>query len=319
MRALSQRTRVQATHLALCAVIAVFAAGRMIGEVHAAPVSLNVGYGLAADFLPAFVAKDEGIFAHNDLDVTLTSFPNTSVIVPAIISGSIRIGASTLPNLVLASEGGLNLVGVSGAARLTKENPRTALLTRKNFSISKAADLIGRKVAVPGINSIFDLFLRKWLIDGGVSPNQVTIVEAPFTRMGDLLKSGQVDAVVAVEPLLSRIVESGSGDRSIDYLSEVSPDVVGSVWATTREWGTANGQTIAAYRKSLGEALDFIKSNPARTKEIEIKYIGFSGATLPTLSLDLRPADFDVFLGISKELGLISQPIDANQMILTGR
>lgn len=282
------------------------------------PMKVIVGYGYAADFLPAFVAQDEGFFAKNQLDVTLKPFPNTSVVIPALVSGGLQMGMSTLPNLLLASQAGLDLVAFAGAARLQKTNPRISLVTRNDFIVTKPEDLIGKKVGILGINSVIDMFFRQWLLSHGVSPAKVAIVETQAVRMGDLLKSGQLDAVTAIEPILSRIVESGQGVRSIDFFSEVHPDVFGSVWAATSEWAKANPAAIAAFRRSLEDGLRFVRDNPERARAIEEKYLHVVGKTEPSFSSVVRPDDFEVVDKIGRELGLITAPIDVKSLVFSG-
>jgi NitT/TauT family transport system substrate-binding protein len=276
---------------------------------------LNVAYGVAADFLPAFVAKDEGIFEKNGLTVTLTRFPNTTVIVPAIVSGNISIGASTLPNIILGGQAGLDLVAISGASRLQKSNPRTQLVTRNGLTVASAKDLVGKRVGVPGINSLFDVYLRKWLLADGVRLNQVTIAEVPFAAMGDLLKTGQLDAAVVVEPLLGRILSSGAGTGSIDFISEVNPDLLGALWSSTRSWANQNASTVRSFQKSLAEGLDYIGQKPERAREIESKYLNFNARTLPSFSLDVKPADFEAVIKVTAELGLLSEAVRADKLI----
>jgi NitT/TauT family transport system substrate-binding protein len=102
---------------------------------------------------------------------------------------------------------------------MDEKHPRSSLVTRSGFSATKAQDFIGKKIARPGINSAIDLIIKKWLLDRGVALSQVTLVETPFTQMGDLLKAGQIDAAFELEPLRTRIIESGAGQKSVDIFS----------------------------------------------------------------------------------------------------
>jgi len=53
---------------------------------------LNVGYSAAsADQLPAWVAKDSGIFAKNGLDVDLIFFTGGTTAILALVSGDVPI------------------------------------------------------------------------------------------------------------------------------------------------------------------------------------------------------------------------------------
>ena len=235
------------------------------------PTQLTLGYGLTSDYLPAYLAKDNGIFERHGLDVTMKAVTSSSLAPPALVSNSLRISQATPPNLLLANDGGMDLVAVAGVGRLTAAHPHTSLVTRPGFTIAKPQDLIGKKIAVPGISSAMDLVLRKWLIDGHVKPAQVTIVEAPFQQMGDLLKSGQLDAAYQFEPLLSRILAAGSAVKSLDIMSSTNPDVLGAIYASTREWASAHRSAVVAFNRSLAEAIAWEKAHPEDAHKIEAK------------------------------------------------
>ena len=53
----------------------------------------------------------------------MMKIPVVNNIPSAIVAGSIQIGMTTVPTLLQADDGGLNLVLVAGAARHTKEHP----------------------------------------------------------------------------------------------------------------------------------------------------------------------------------------------------
>src|SRR5580704_16492161 len=88
---------------------------------------VKIGLGPAVDFLPAFVARDEGFFAKHGLDATLQVLPNPSVVPPMLVSDSVQISYATPPNLLLADDGGLDLVAIAGGARLVKTNAKISL------------------------------------------------------------------------------------------------------------------------------------------------------------------------------------------------
>ncbi len=279
------------------------------------PTELTLGYGLTADYLPAYIAKENGIFAKHGLDVTMKAVTSSSLAPPALVSNSLQISQATPPNLLLANDGGMDLVSVAGVGRLTAAHPHTSLVTHAGFTINKPQDLIGKKIAVPGINSAMDLVLRKWLIDGGVRLNQVTIVEAPFQQMGDMLKSGQLDAAFQFEPLLSRTLKSGSAVKSLDIMSMTNPDVLGAIYMSTREWANAHRQAIKAFNQSLAEAISFAKAHPDEAHKIEAKYIGYSIPGLPDVSLEVKPQDFKFWADVCDEVGVLHRKVDAATLI----
>lgn len=277
---------------------------------------INVGYATATDFLPAFVGKEQGCFAKNGLDVTLTRIQVVSNIPAALVSGSLQIGMSTGTVLLQAVDGGLELVTVAGATRMLKDNPTISLVVRNGVEIKTAADLKGKKVGVPGINSVTDVMLRKWLKNNGVRVEDVTFIETPFPQMNDLLKAGTIDAVTAAEPIRSRIVGAGTGYRAPEeYYVAVHPDTVLAFWIASSQWAKSNPDVIKKFRTCLSEGLAFIKQSPEKAKEIEKQYLGFNTPVLPTLTADAKPEDFTFFVNLSKEFGLIRKDVDVKTLV----
>ena len=180
--------------------------------------------------------------------------------------------------MLQAREGGLDLVGIAGATRMVKANPSMSLVVRKGVDIKTAADVKGKKIGVPGVNSVADVMFRKWLKNNGVKLEDVTFIETPFPQMPDLLKGGTVDGVVAVEPIRSRIVGSDIGYRiPEEFYVAVHPDYAADVLVGDRARGrkrTRRSSRISA--PACAEGLAFVKANPEKAKEIEKKYLGFN-------------------------------------------
>jgi len=280
------------------------------------PTPLKIGLGPAVDFLPAFVARDQGIFAKHGLNVTLQIVPTPSVVPPMLVSDSVQIAYATPPNILLANEGGLDLVAVAGGARLVKSNAKISFVTRAGVTFAKAEDLKEHRVGVPGFNSIIDMFLRKWLITHNVPVAQVRIVETPMLQMGDLLKSGQIDAATPIEPIRGRIVASGAAARSVDFFSEVNPDVLGSFWMSTRDWATKHKAEVDAFRASLLDGIAFINAHPDEAHASEQKGMGFVDPTaMATFATTLDAKDFEFVAKLGLELGVMKQPVDASKLI----
>jgi NitT/TauT family transport system substrate-binding protein len=299
----------------LLALVAALLGLAPIGGAAAEAVKIAVGYPRAAEFLPAFVAQDTGLFEKHGLDVTLTAVSVTSIIPQALLSNSFQIAAGTVPNLMLATEGGLDLVAVMGATRMTRGYPTVSLMVRAGTLFTGPEDLRGKKVGVPGLSSNMDLMLRKWLLDRRIDLGQVTFVELSFAQMADVLKSGQVDAVAAIEPTRSRISASGIGVRVADYGADLVEDVLGALWLTTRLWADANPETLDAFRGAYGDALGFIKTDPERAKQIELKYLGFNGPRFPVFSTELKVEDFSFYHDMGRQVGLIMTAPDPAKLI----
>jgi NitT/TauT family transport system substrate-binding protein len=284
--------------------------------VAAEPVKVAIGYPPASDFLAAYVAKEQGIFAKHNIDATLIKIPVVTNIPSAIVSGSIQIGMTTIPVVLQADDGGLNLVLIAGAARHTKAHPFISLMARSDIKYSKPSDLIGKTVGVPGINSVIDVMFRKWLLNNHVPLDKVKVVEGPLPQLPDMLKSGSVDYVCIVDPLRTRIVATKIGYIAAEYFAEVNPDVLVSAWMAGGDWVKKNPEAVKGFRASLDEGLEFIRQHPDEARTIEKKYIGYNSPSFPTFNNKVRPEDLNFFIEVGKELHLYRSKLDPRKIVV---
>ena len=275
-----------------------------------------MGYVTASDFVPLLVAKEKGFFEKRGLDVEPKRIPIITNIPPALVSGDLQIGSSTMPLLLQANDGGLDMRLVAGAARHLKETSKIVLMVRSTLRIEKPEDLKGKKIGVAGFNSTMDVFVRKWLKLKGVDPKDVTFVEAAFPQMPDLLKGGTVDAVTITEPMRSIAQNSGAGYVFADYVAEYFPDLLMVGYIATGDWAMKNPAAIKAFRDAMDESIAFIAANKDETKAIEQKVLGFTSNAPAAFKTAVKPDDLDVYITVGKELGLYRSALDPKKMIM---
>ena len=275
----------------------------------------NIGYIGAADFTPLFVAKDKGFFQKHGLDATLTRIQIAPNVGPAVMSGDLQIGMGTAPNLLHAAEGGLPLVAIAGASRMKKENPIAGLVGRTGLSVKTAADLRGKKIASPGLNTMLTELLEKWLYDNKITRDQVTLVEVVFPQQHDMLKSGTVDAAITIEPFRSRMISDGTGFKIADYVGEVNADIIAVLWMARSDWAGANPEAVRAFRQGYADAIEWCVKNPDESKKILAKYIGFASPVLPDYGVEVKLSDLEFFEKIERQLGKLRQPVDVRKLV----
>jgi NitT/TauT family transport system substrate-binding protein len=156
---------------------------------------------------------------------------------------------------------------VAAATYQSKANPTIGVMAREGSNIKTAADIRGKRVGVPGLNGGNHIVMMKWLKNNGVDPKDVTVVEASFPQMGDLLKGGQIDVAIPVEPFISRIQQTNAG-----YLVAV-PTIVDSFlesfYIMNRDFIQKNPKAAGDFRESIREAVAWIgrtKPRPARPR-----------------------------------------------------
>ena len=278
--------------------------------------AINVGYIGTAELMPLIAAKEKGIFDKHGLDVTITRIQLASNVPSAIVAGNLQIGMGTGPMLLQTADAGLGFVAIAAIAHMTRQDPPASLVARSGFKVSSAADLKGHRIGVPGFNSMFHVIFQKWLLDHGVQPKEVSMIEAVFPQMGDQLKGGTLDAVLVIEPFRSRIIGSGVATKVSDFVAEVNPDIVSAYWMAKADWVASNAATVRAFREAYAEGIDWCLKNRNETQAMEVKILGAPAPSVPTYRAQISAADFEPYARMGQELHLFRQAIDVNKLVV---
>lgn len=288
----------------------------------AAPTQVRAVYIPVVTWLPAWVAKDEGLFVKHGLEVSLMATQNLSVL-PGTVGRQFDIVPSTPPDLIKAVANGIDVVAVAGEAIETARHPTTDVMVRKDSGIADAKDLKGKVIATPTMGGVIHVSVLYWLKQNGVDPNSIRTVEVPFPNMADQLKAGRVDAVEALEPFVGQLRASGNLALG-DPLLSVGDHVLFPFWISQGAWARTHGKVIAAWIAALQDARSFIEEKPAETRAILAKYSGLSEAVVqkvpyPEYSFTIRPGELDVWVKVLLGLGLIDKPIDEARLVTAAK
>ena len=292
----------------------------LLAPLAAAQTKITLGYTGANAFVAAFVAKDQGFFAKRGLDVTMQLVPVGSTIPAAMAGGSLQVGTLTPPAFLLAVEGGIETQIVAAATFQSKANITTGVVAREGTNIKAPADFRGKRVGVPGLNGVNHVTFMKWLKDRGTEPRQVTFVEAFFPQMGDLLKGGQVDAVLPVEPFLGRIVQSKVGYVVAPYAAEVSDNYLESFYIMTRDFMQKNPKAADAFKESIREAVAWIGKNEEAARKTQVTYLKLPEAIamsirMPTLTVDIQVKDLQFWIDLCRDFGITKGTATVQQVL----
>jgi NitT/TauT family transport system substrate-binding protein len=287
-----------------------------------AATKIRLMYTAVSGYSACYIAKDQGFFAKRGLDVDLILAPQGGAIIEGLVSGSAEIGTPTPTVFLQALDSGLDQVALA-ATNAFPEQSKSGVLARSDSNIHGAADLIGKKVGVPGINGLLDVVFRKWLADKGIDTKRVTYVEASFPQMSDMLRAGTVDAVVAVDPFYSRIIEQKTGYLVDNYTSVLPDGTIASVYSATGAWAKAHADAVKAFQGALSEAAAFSKvaANAAAVRDSIAHYTKLPAAVvaslpIPNLVAEIKPSDLDFWLKVMKERGMLNGTPDPAKAVV---
>src|SRR3990172_1996227 len=230
---------------------------------------LNVGYSaISADQLPAWVAKEAGIFSRNGLDVDLIFFSGGTTSILALVSGDVPITQVSGPGLINGVWEGSD--GFFIAAGMTSLN----YVLRGKPGLKTAEQLKGGTVAISRFGSATDSIARFALKKIGLTPGKdVTIVQVGSgpARLGAAL-TGKVSAAV-INPPSSFLAER----RGLAVVADVAQ--MGLVFqhtgaATTKRFIREHQDVVRRYVKSHVEAVHRIWTDKEATVKALGKYMG---------------------------------------------
>ena len=223
---------------------------------------INVGYSaISGDQLPAWVAKEAGIFQKNGLDAQLIFFTGGTTAVMALVSADTPMsqvaGAAVVNSVLAGSDAVLIVGGITSLNYYLMAQPQ----------IKTPEQLRGGSVAISRFGSASDFIARFALSKIGLTPGKdVTLVQIGSTgaRM-DATMAGRVQATV-INPPASFIGQK----RGMTVLADLPK--LGLIYqhtsaATTRKYIRENPDIVRRYVKSQVEAVHRIYTD----KEISIK------------------------------------------------
>jgi NitT/TauT family transport system substrate-binding protein len=292
-------------------------------SAHQAPAQTTkvvVGYTATADFASGFIALDQGLFKKRGLDVEFKLVPLNSQLPAAVQSDSITMGGTTVSVLLQAIDGGLDHVAVAGSGVTWKGQDSFGAVVRADVPYAKPEDFIGKKVGAPGIGAFLQVLFRNWLLDSGVDYKKVTFVEVSFPQMADVLKGGNVDAVVTGEPIMGRIVSAGIGKQVTTFTDNLKGDLPIIVYSATRKWAEANPAAVKAFQEAIVEGAAIANKDPAAVRTSVANYIKMPPEVIASMKLgrwqaDVTEAGMAGWVEIMKKQDMLRTAIDAKKII----
>jgi NitT/TauT family transport system substrate-binding protein len=241
----------------------------VVSPASAQLASVAVGYSaLSGDQLPAWVAKETGIFEKNGLDVQVIFFTGGSTAILALVSGDVPITQVSGPGLVTSALAGSEAVFIAGG--MTSLN----YVLMGKPGVKTAEELKGGTVAISRFGSATDTIARFALKKIGLTPGKdVTIVQVGSgpDRLGAAL-TGRVTAAVINPP--SSFQAEKKGMTVIADVAKMGLVFQHTAPATTRKYIREHHDLVRRYVKAHVEAVHRMWTDRETTIKVLGKYMG---------------------------------------------
>jgi len=232
-------------------------------------IKINVGYSaISGDALPAWVAKDAGIFEKNGLDVQPVFFTGGTTAVMALVSVDTPIaqlaGPAVVNSVMAGSDATLIVGGVTSLNYYLQTRPE----------IKSPEQLRGGSVAISRFGSASDFIARYALTKIGLTPGKdVTIVQiGSTTARVDAVLAGRVQATVVNPP--ASIIAQKRGMNTLADLPKLGLVYQHTAAATTKKYIREHRDIVRRYVKSQIEAVHRIYTDKDAAIRALARFIG---------------------------------------------
>ena len=174
--------------------------------------TVKVAYSPTTANGPLYIAKEEGYFAEQGVNVELEKYQSPAAALPVLIHGDIAVSTGPLKiGLINALAKGEHVRIVADKGRIIDGycDPY-ALMVRKDLYeqgiIRNVSDLKGKKISQR--DSDYDLF--NVLALGNLSNKDVETMDMDWNMVVPAFRSGAIDAALITDPYMTQALDSGS-------------------------------------------------------------------------------------------------------------
>ena len=148
------------------------------------------------------------------------------------------------------------------------------------------------------------------------------LVEVAFPDMGGQMESGNVDAIMAVEPFATLAKNAGAREIYSPYAEPIE-DLMIAGYFTNTEKIESDPELVDSFIAAMKESQQFAEDNPEAAKEILSEYTQIEPEVVEQLNMPRFPQEINRestarIIELSEETGLISDPLDVNDLIFEG-
>jgi NitT/TauT family transport system substrate-binding protein len=255
-----------------------------VTPLDAVTIATTVPY---AGVCPILVAQENGYFVHEGLNAKIQPESSGKASLDAFMHGRADLGTTGDIPVMFAAMRGQAVVVVATIFETDKD---MGIVGRKDRGIVGTADLKGKRIGVTlGTTGQFvlDAFLNRKKMGG----SDVTLVNLQPDQLAAALVNGEVDAVVAWEPILGTLVTRLRGNAAIFYSNGVY-DAVYDL-AGSRAYVSSHPEIIKKVLRAAVRGAQFCKDVPDSAASIVARAMSADAGALRRAWSSYR---FDVVL-----------------------
>ena len=243
-------------------------------------VAIAVGGKPAFYYIALTIAERKGYFKDEGLDVEISDFAGGSKALQAVVGGSSDVVSGAWENTIDQQPKGLNLQGFVKMGRYPAIT--VGVVKAKAASYKSPKDLKGMKIGVTAPGSSTNRVVQHLMVTGGLKSDDASFIGVG-TSSGVIAaaKSGEIDAVSNIDPVITMMEKSGDLVVIADTRTEEG---------TRKVFGFSDLPAAALYAP-----IDFIKKNPNTVQALTnamVRALQWLRTATPDQVADTVPPDY---------------------------
>lgn len=296
----------------------------VLGSIwHNKPAKIRIGYSPILINMPIMVASQNNYFDSLGVNVELIEMSSTNNMRDAVTNGNIDVAVALGTEMFIQNnilqEGNLKAIFFNV---LTQERYVDAIIVKDSSSISSISELNGKNIGCYPASTI-QAYLNVVAKENGITYNVITV--SP-TESIQLLESGRIDALYAIEPLLTyslktknyRIVEKALIAKYIQN------DIPVGAWVVNKDFYESSPKNVKQLQQAINKAICFIDKNPKAAIKLSEAFLNktegeFEGANYPLWKEGcyyIEKNSMSKFLSFLVMNDIISDPSDQSENII---
>lgn len=234
------------------------------------PEKADITIGLpvtTSTFLPIYMAKHEGYFKQEGLNIKIVAFHGGTDMVRGMIAGAVDVGVTSLAGVTVGIKAGQPLRVFYAGLNMTVFDWYAVK------SIKSMADTEGKRFGISRVGSSTDLLTRYALKDSGVDPKSVKIVQGGGSnpRLA-AMDAGQLDVNIFAPP--QKFIAADKGYNRIFRQADIAPDYPFHVFFATQDFIKSHPNTIKAVLRAFVKGVRKAKADKTLSEKVLEEAVG---------------------------------------------
>ena len=224
----------------------------------------KVSIGISKAFLsiPVYIAKEQGYFPEEGLELTLKEYASGKKAIQAMFKGETNISTAADIPVVFNS---FTREDFCITATFASSYHMVKIITHKERGIEEGADLRGRRVGV-NLGTSSQFFLSLFLLHNRLLPSEIEMVNIKTVDMPIALKNNEVDAIAVWQPYI-QATKKLLQDKAVELSSS-------EIYRTTfnftvmKTFSEKHPEILRRFLRAIDKAVIFMRTNRDRSQDI---------------------------------------------------